>query len=74
MSAEYLIPVLDESFDRLAAQEMRRWLELYEIAPDVIKSALENVAIAQDLGKQKPAPPAKPAPQPPPVKWVPPSK
>jgi len=44
---EYLVPVLDETFDRAAAEQLRTCLELYELAPDVIKGLLENVAIVQ---------------------------
>ena len=50
MSAEYLRPKLNETFDQLAAEFMRDiLLNSYENAPEEIKSMLENIAVHQSL-------------------------
>jgi hypothetical protein len=41
--------VVDESFDRIAAQQVKNCLANYDSAPESIKLLLENIAVAQEL-------------------------
>ena len=47
MSAEYLKPSLDETFEEAAAEIMKECLAHYAQAPESVKSILENLAIRQ---------------------------
>ena len=44
----YLIPNLDESFDRCAAAVMRKLVEHYEFCPRDMRSIVENIALRQE--------------------------
>jgi hypothetical protein len=43
----YLLPLLDETFDRAAAEVCREFLERFDMAPPSVRSLLENIAIRQ---------------------------
>lgn len=57
----YEKPILDDSFDRIAAMQMRAWMQHYDKAPSIVKSILENIAICQIVEREA-TPPATPAP------------
>jgi hypothetical protein len=47
----YLLPDLDDTFDRIAAEQLRACMDMYETAPLETLGLLENIACLQQAAK-----------------------